>query len=210
MREPPKAGGAAGPEGHLFYGSGETFLLALGEMKLPPVPERVVTPPSAAPTSPKRAAGGTRCVAFSFGWRRERNRHFVRADADGLVVGAGGHFGLSVDGSLSEGNTGCCETFGNPPLTRCAAPRSAVSDVPLAASPLGGNGGGASPMLVRELSYGGGGVTGHLSPANVERESSASEVERFRVVQLEVWGVDERECRKARGDAAEHVPIRQS
>ena len=209
LREPPKAGGAAGPEGHLFYGSGETFLLALGEMKLPPVPERVVTPPS-APTSPKRAAGGTRCVAFSFGWRRERNRHFVRADADGLVVGAGGHFGLSVDGSLSEGNTGCCETFGNPPLTRCAAPRSAVSDVPLAASPLGGNGGGASPMLVRELSYGGGGVTGHLSPANVERESSASEVERFRVVQLEVWGVDERECRKARGDAAEHVPIRQS
>ena len=152
LREPPKAtGGAAGPEGHLFYGSGETFLLALGEMKLPPVPERVVTPPSAAPTSPKRAAGGTRCVAFSFGWRRERNRHFVRADADGLVVGAGGHFGLSVDGSLSEGNTGCCETFGNPPLTRCAAPRSAVSDVPLAASPLGGNGGGASPMLVREL-----------------------------------------------------------
>ena len=55
LREPPKAtGGAAGPEGHLFYGSGETFLLALGEMKLPPVPERVVTPPS-APTSPKRA-----------------------------------------------------------------------------------------------------------------------------------------------------------
>ena len=60
-------------------------------------------------------------------------------------------------------------------------------------------------MLVRELSYGGGGVTGHLSPA--KSASRALPQERFRVVQLEVWGVDERE---QRGDAAEHVPIRQS
>lgn len=82
------------------------------------------TPSAAAGGAPGRYFGSGETFLFSLRpalaihrWSR-RNNHFQLAAPDtGLAFGGGGGgFGLHLDAGLERGETGPCDTFGNPPL----------------------------------------------------------------------------------------------
>ena len=62
-------------------------------------------------------------------------RQFISSGPDRLVIGAGGqhadNVGLMLDGTLSRGTSGPCETYNNPPLPLASSPEEA----PLPRSP---------------------------------------------------------------------------
>lgn len=103
LRE-PRSGGQGDS---LFYGDGETRLLAL-------------------------SAGGAG-AAHTFEWSG-RNRHFIcgvggaagpNPTVDQLVIGAGGACGLMLDRALCRATSGGCDTFDSPPLPLVADGRAA-------------------------------------------------------------------------------------
>ena len=69
-----------------FYGTGECFLLAVGDEPLPPLPE------ASSPTA-YHSAAAARPTVHLFPWTRD-NRQFISFDGNSLVFGTGAAFGL--------------------------------------------------------------------------------------------------------------------
>jgi hypothetical protein len=108
-----------------FYGSGESLLFALAELRLPPPPEAQRSSPS---PSGGRRAGGAKVFAYTYRWTPGANSHFVRSDAEGLYFGSGGSggVGLALQNPLTEGRSGHCDTYDNQPLPLVATPLTQV------------------------------------------------------------------------------------
>ena len=114
LREPEARRHAYANSSKPFYGNGLCCLLALSE-----------------------GSGGARsCTLRTFGWSGKGRQFISCPDGDSLVVGAGGkhasHVGLMLDGTLSRGSSGPCETFDNPPLTLASECPPGVSPLPRA------------------------------------------------------------------------------
>ena len=182
-------GGGGGPDGSGVYS-------ALGT-------------PAASPRSARRLGARNKTVIYAFRWERKANDYFVRTDATSLVVGAGGHFGLSLNDSLTGGTSGSSATFGNLPLPSCAGATGATGATGVGAGAAAGAGVGAavapaSPMPGR-------GSGGGPTPVAVSRSATPpqppgvasgdpDDVEYFTCAALEVWAVDEPRARQLCAD----------
>jgi hypothetical protein len=206
-------GSRAAASDSAFFGSGETFLFALGVLNLPAPPDerarregarKASGPASPPPVAPSPSGSVTSKLAIlAFHWTK-KNDHFIcvteveRSLAGSsarvtpglqLAIGAGGGgAGLMLAEDLTTGSTGACETFSNPPLTRVAAVDAAPTGRESTPAQSSSACGIRTPAL--EVSRTAGSAAGKKSA------SQDSESEFFECETVELWGVDEAACRR--------------
>jgi len=196
-----------------FFGTGETFLFALGMLSLPAPPDerarredaRKACGPAAPPPVAPSPSGAviTKLALLPFHWTKKNDHFICVTEVDRTLAGnsgrvtpglqlamgaGGGGAGLALGEDLSTGSTGYCQTFGNPPLTRVAA--IAVAPTGREDTTAQGTGAGGTHTRTPEVAQTAGTAAGNQSVGQ-DLDSNFFECET-----VELWGVDEAACRR--------------